>query len=109
MSNKTAADNTTVVIHLLDREYRVSCSPSEQDDLRRAALFLDDKLKEVKSAQVLGLDRIAVITALNLANDLLKANQKIDQQTDQQERLSQLSERINSEIDAFNTYRNELL
>lgn len=103
------SDNTTVTIHLLDREYRVSCSPSEQDDLRRAALFLDDKLKEVKSGQVLGLDRIAVITALNLANDLLQANRKIDQQADQQQRLSRLSERINGEITAFNNYRNELL
>lgn len=102
-------DATTVTIHLMEREYRISCAPNERDDLKRAAAYLDDKMKEIREAQVIGLDRIAVMAALNITHELLLANKSLTGQQDQSHKLSQLNAKMDQEIQAFNDYRNALL
>ncbi|MGB2269531.1 MAG: cell division protein ZapA, partial [Cycloclasticus pugetii] len=53
--------STTVTLHLLDKEYRVSCSENERAGLESSARFLDEKMQSIKkSGRVVGLDRIAV-------------------------------------------------
>jgi len=64
---------TRVSVRLLDREYQVACPAEERSDLLDSAEYLDTKMREVRdSGKVVGLDRIAVISALNLANELIK-------------------------------------
>lgn len=61
-----------VTVHILEKEYRVACPPEERDALIRAAALVDERMKTMRdTGRVLGLDRIAVVTALNLANELL--------------------------------------
>jgi cell division protein ZapA len=102
-------DNASVTIRLQDREYRISCAPDERDDLKRAATYLDEKMQEIKAAKVVGLDRIAVMAALNIAHELLMANKSLKDQQDQKRTLSRLTERMDKEIRAFNDYRNDLI
>ena len=62
-------------ISILDKDYKVACPPGEQSALLESARFLDHKMREVRdSGTILGSERIAVITALNMANDLLKTS-----------------------------------
>ncbi len=62
-----------ISVRLLDREYQVACPSEERADLLDSAEYLDTKMREVRDAgKVVGLDRIAVISALNLANELIK-------------------------------------
>lgn len=62
-----------VTVMILDKEFRVACSPDERDDLIRAANYLSDKMREVRdSGRLIGLDRVAVMAALNIANELLQ-------------------------------------
>ena len=62
-----------VSVRLLDREYQVACPAEELGNLLDSAEYLDSKMREVRdSGKVTGLDRIAVISALNLANELIK-------------------------------------
>ncbi len=62
-----------VGVRLLDREYQVACPAEERGDLLDSAEYLDAKMREVRdSGKVAGLERIAVISALNLANELIK-------------------------------------
>lgn len=62
-----------VSVRVLDREYQVACPAEERSDLLDSAEYLDAKMREVRdSGKVVGLDRIAVISALNLANELIK-------------------------------------
>ena len=64
---------TRVSVRLLDREYQVACPAEERSDLLDSAEYLDGKMREIRdSGKVVGLDRIAVIAALNLANELIK-------------------------------------
>lgn len=61
-----------VTVHILDKEYRVACPAEERDALVRAAALVDERMKALRDGgRVMGLDRIAVVTALNLANELL--------------------------------------
>ena len=62
-----------VSVRLLDREYQVACPAEERSDLLDSAEYLDGKMREIRdSGKVVGLDSIAVIAALNIANELIK-------------------------------------
>ena len=64
---------TRVSVRVLDREYQVACPAEERSDLLDSAEYLDARMREVRdTGNVVGLDRIAVISALNIANELIK-------------------------------------
>lgn len=58
-------------VSILDKEYQVACSPEEQHELMRAAGELDSRMRTVrKSGAIVGLERIAIMVALNLCHEL---------------------------------------
>lgn len=62
-----------VAIRILDKEYQVACPAEERANLRASAEYLNRKMCEIRdSRKVIGLDRIAIMTALNLAHELLQ-------------------------------------
>ncbi|NND60801.1 MAG: cell division protein ZapA [Gammaproteobacteria bacterium] len=71
-----------VSVRILEKEYQVACPKEERDDLLRSAEILNRKMREIReSGKVIGLDRIAVMAALNLTNELLvsqTADDKVD-------------------------------
>ena len=68
------SDAQPINISILDKDYKIACPPGEQSALLESAKFLDSKMREVRdSGKIMGSERIAVITALNIANDLLRA------------------------------------
>ena len=71
------SDSTTVYVNILDKDYQVACPPEEKSALNRAALELDKRMRAVRaSSSVIGLDRIAVMTALNLCHELQQIQQQ---------------------------------
>lgn len=69
-----------VTVRILEKEYQVSCPAEEKADLLASAELLNKKMREIRdSGKVLGIDRVAVMAALNLANELLQARDN-DQQ-----------------------------
>lgn len=67
----------TLSLSISDRDYRVNCPVGAEEKLRAAARMLDEKMNEIKQASassgtVPGLDRVAVIAALNIAHQLLE-------------------------------------
>lgn len=65
-------DATTVTVKILDKEYQVSCPADEVDALTSSARYLDDQMRTIReSGKVFGLDRIAVMAALNIANEYI--------------------------------------
>ena len=66
-----------VSVRILEKEYQVSCPASERTDLLDSAELLNAKMREIRdSGKVVGLDRIAVMAALNMANELLQTRAK---------------------------------
>ncbi len=85
-------DAQPINISILDKDYKVACPAGEQSALLESAKFLDGKMREVRdSGTIMGAERIAVITALNLANDLLNSS-NVDKEL--QPRLKNLESKI---------------
>jgi cell division protein ZapA len=60
-------------VRILEKEYIVACSPDERTDLLDSAEILNKSMREIRdSGKIAGLDRIAVMAALNLAHEVLK-------------------------------------
>ena len=66
--------NETVFVKILDKEYQVACPREERQALMESAQLLDERMKAIRgSGAVIGLERIAVMAALNLSHELLQA------------------------------------
>ncbi|MBE9396899.1 cell division protein ZapA [Pontibacterium sp. N1Y112] len=66
-------DLKTVSIRLLEKEYSINCPPEARTELEAAAQYLDDKMAEIRhNGKLIGLERIAVMAALNITHELIK-------------------------------------
>ena len=82
-------ESKTVRVSILDKDYLVSCEGSEVAALKQSAQFLDQKMREMKeNSNVFGLDRLAVMAALNLTNELLAQSEKATQLDSKQTEIS---------------------
>ena len=90
-----------VSVRLLDRQYEVACPVEERSDLLDSAEYLDGKMREIRdTGKVVGLDRIAVIAALNIANELIKQRKNGSVvEGDLGARLKTLRERVESALE----------
>lgn len=95
----------TVTVSILDKDYQINCAPDEVAALRQSAQYLDDKMREIKSSSnVFGLDRIAVMAALNIANDLLSQTQITDNVvTSQEGEIQSLTGKLDRAISRLKT------
>jgi cell division protein ZapA len=76
------SEATPVAVNILDREFLIGCTAEERAGLIAAAGYLDGKMREVRgSSRTQGLDRIAVMAALNIAHELLQARQNNESQS----------------------------
>ena len=57
---------------VMGREFRVACPENEERQLREAVAFVDQRMLEMRDkSKVIGLERIAIMTALSIASELL--------------------------------------
>ena len=98
-----SADRSRVSIRILEKEYHVSCPPEERAALLESAEFLNRKMREIRdSGKVVGLDRVAVMAALNITNELLLARNAVPDETAEAElagRVRSLRERVESALE----------
>jgi cell division protein ZapA len=89
-------DPAHVTVRILEKEYFVSCPQDERADLLDSAEYLNKKMREIRdTGQVVGADRIAVIAALNMANELLRLRkQESDLQGSVTGRVKNMRERV---------------
>ena len=70
MSSETGKSEP-VTVRILDREYTVGVSDGERASLTSAARLLDQRMREIRgSNKMVAPDRLAVLSALNLAHEL---------------------------------------
>ena len=87
-----------VSVRILDKEYQVACPADERTDLLDSAEILNAKMREIRdTGRIVGLDRIAVMAALNMANDLIHAKAR-DQELEGSisDRLKTISDRVDN-------------
>ena len=57
---------------LLGKEYRISCTAESRDELLATVAFLDDRLREIAARTGSSGEKLAVMTALNIAHEFLQ-------------------------------------
>lgn len=89
-----------IAVKILGKDYQVACPEDQTHRLIDAALLLDSKMKEIKaSGRVIGLERIAVMAALNLAHELLLYKDVTkNEQVDVDKRLLVLCDKIDESL-----------
>ena len=95
MSDRTVR----VSVRILEKEYQVACLPEERSELLDAAEYLNLKMREIRDGgNIIGLDRIAVVAALNLANELLRVREQGDGGGEVTPRVRQMRERVEATL-----------
>src|SRR5215475_8830316 len=89
-----------VSVRILEKEYAIACPYEERTALLDTAEFLNARMREVRdSGKVVGLDRIAVMVALNLANEYLRLKSRESKlEGDASQRVKNLRERVENQL-----------
>ena len=92
----TQQDQARVSVRIMEKEYVIACPYDDRSALLDAAEFLNARMREIRdSGRVVGIDRIAVMAALNLAHEYLNGKDresKVDNGAGQ--RVRALRERV---------------
>jgi cell division protein ZapA len=87
----------SIKISILDKEYQVNCQTDERDALERSAELLNDKMSEIRhGSHIIGLERVAVMAALNISHDLIKAQNLASQDSGASDALESMDTKLNS-------------
>ena len=90
-----------VSVRIMDKEYVVACPYEERSALLDSAEFLNARMREIRdSGKVVGLDRVAVMAALNLVHELLQLKQREAQlESELTGRVRSMRERVESSLE----------
>ena len=90
-----------LTIRLLDRDFQINCPPEEHEGLLNAARFLDLRLRDARDhGPSLSMEKLAIMTALNLSDGLLTAQADLKAREDNvDKRLATLTEQLSRQLD----------
>jgi cell division protein ZapA len=91
--------NVSLDVTIMGREFRVSCPESEKLSLMEAASYLDRKMREIRdTGKVIGVERIAIMAALNITHDYLSARPADPDAVEVSARIDHLSELLDQAL-----------
>lgn len=68
-----------VTVSILDKDYQVACPEEQEAELVVSASYLDKQMRSIRdNGKVIGLERIAVMAALNISHELLQASEQAE-------------------------------
>ena len=89
----------TVSIDILDKSYQVACEPEQEAELKQAANDLDDQMRAIRSTgKVIGLERVAIMAALNLSHQVLLLQSGVQLDDSQEEQIKGMTSRIDEAL-----------
>ena len=90
--------SSPVTVNILGKEYQVACPEEEKAALISSARMVHENMEKIRATgKVVGVDRIAVMAALNLAHELLILQN--DEGNDLEyidNKISQIKERVSA-------------
>lgn len=93
----------TLAVNILDRDYKVACPAGQESQLKMAAETLNDKMQEIReSGKVFGIERIAVMAALNLTHELIQTRPGSDIEQSSLSRIEAKLSAVLPDQDTFN-------
>ncbi len=94
------SDKEPISVMILDREYQFTCSAEERAALREAAELLDGRMRDIKAqGNLMALERIAVMTALNMSDEIIKLRQAdVDRKEQVDSRIRMLADELDDAL-----------
>ena len=90
-----------VDVSIMGREFTVSCTDEERPGLLDAVNYLDKKMHDIRDAgKVVGVERIAIMVALNLSHELLNTKTGDVDIGDYKRRISAMQNQIDEAVAA---------
>jgi cell division protein ZapA len=84
-----------VDVNIMGRDFTVSCTDEERPGLINAVNFLDKKMRDIRdSGKIIGVERIAMMAALNLAHELLNSKSGSVDVGDFKRRITNMQDQI---------------
>ncbi len=95
------AESKPVKVSILGKELQMACTEGSEDNLHRAAHYVDQSMNTFrKKNKSLSVEKIAIVTAINIANDLLNGNLNPESENDGlSQKLQSLSARIDTVLE----------
>ena len=92
-------------LQIMDSEYRIACPPDEREALLTAAQHLNDTMLGIRNTgKVVGIERIAVMAALNISYELLNLQQQLaEREDDIAHRVAELLRQTDSALEQLQT------
>ena len=88
-----------VDVNIMGRDFTVSCTDEERPGLINAVNFLDKKMRDIRdSGKVIGVERIAIMTALNLSHELLNSKSGNVDVGDIRRRIANMQDQIDQAL-----------
>ena len=97
------SDIKRVYVTILDKDYQIACPPEEREALHDAAGELDQRMRAIRNTgSVIGLERIAVMAALNLCHELQQISRNMGQKasSDDNEALERISRKLDKVLNS---------
>ncbi|WHI51594.1 cell division protein ZapA [Microbulbifer sp. MLAF003] len=89
----------TVTVSILGKEYRVACADHERAGLQASAHLLHERMARIRSTgTVIGIERIAVMAALNIAHELIQAKAELSSIPLQEEMIDRLKDKVQNAL-----------
>lgn len=97
------SNNGTVTVKILDKDYQIACPEGQEQALQQSAAYLDEKMATIRTTgKVLGVERIAVMAALNISHELLETGpQKPGSNKKATEQVAKLNNKIDEAMQRF--------
>ena len=97
------SSNYTVSVNILEKDYQVACPPEQEQELIQSASYLDRQMRNIReTGKVIGIERIAVMAALNISHELLQSS-TVENETEElaPEGVRQLNRKIDEALYQF--------
>lgn len=86
-------------VQIMGREFTVSCTDEERQGLADAVSYLDKKMRDIRdSGKITGVERIAIMAALNLSHEVLNTKSGDIDIGDYKRRINDMQNQIDDAI-----------
>lgn len=93
-------DSRLARLRILGKEVTIACRPGDEDALKQAAAYIDASMRDLKSRNATSsLEKIAIVTAINTADALLKSRAESGDDGSMAERLAALNASLDAVLD----------
>ncbi len=103
MSKQNTADSAEVKpfrLRIMDKEVQISCREGEEEDLAKAAAYVDQTMRELRQKNASSsIEKIAIVTAINTANGWLKSASGDNDDTAMLDQIASMNAKLEALLD----------